>query len=111
MDRFIPAQLACVRYLASERSLELHARRGNLPFRGEPDARLYDATVLPLLFLPRSAGTALPDGTLGAVRMGESFTAAIEKSSEPDELHRRRRRVSATTGNLRGALRREAQEA
>ena len=111
MNRFIPAQLACVRYLASERALELHARRGNLPFRGEPGARLYDADVLPLLFLPRSAGAALADGTLGAIRMGGSFAPPPAKSGEPSTMQRRRRRVSAVARTSQSALPREAQEA
>jgi hypothetical protein len=74
MDRFIPVQLACACYLASERTLELHARRGNLPFRGEVGARLYDREALARLFIPRSKSATSPGpGTLGSVRMGASL--------------------------------------
>lgn len=99
MSRFISAGLACERYLASERSLELHARRGNLPFRGEAGARLYDGEVLPLLFLPRGAASALPSGgTLGALRMGARL-AALEPA-RAEELPPRRRRRHASTSPL-----------
>lgn len=77
MDRFIPAALACARYRASERTLELHARRGNLPFRGVLGACLYDSEALARLFLPRSkAAPAAGPGTLGSVRMGAQLGPA-----------------------------------
>lgn len=111
MSRFIPYQQVVEQFLVSERALSLHVRRGNLPFRGEAEARLYDLEVLSMLFLPRAEGAAvLLPGSLGSLRMGAPL-AGSELGREPATPRRRRRRAHGAERQQLGPRPSGAQEA
>ncbi len=95
MERWAKTDLICNEFLVGERTLELYAARGNLPWRGVGKDRSYDATVAALLFRRRdgSSEQATCRGTLGNFALGDTLKAS-ETLPEARELSppRRRRR-------------------
>lgn len=95
MERWAKTDLICSEFLVGERTLELYAARGNLPWRGAGEDRSYDAAVAALLFRRRdgSSKQAACRGTLGNFALGDTLKAdeALPEARDLAPPRRRRR--------------------